>query len=116
MKRIAHIEENLIVNVSLAEDDEPLAPGTMLESEALAAGFTYRSAPRDEIAQRRAQMASILDALPVAVQASLWPTRIAVEQALDRGRLDIARQLVQDTQVPAELEDAKNSILALFPV
>ena len=116
MKRIAHIEENLIVNVSLAEDDEPLAPGTMLESEALAAGFTYRSAPRDEIAQRRDQMAAILDALPVAVQASLWPTRVAVEQALDRGRLDIARQLVQDTQVPAELEDTKSSILALFPV
>jgi hypothetical protein len=43
MKRIAHIEKNLIVNVSLAQDDAPLAPNTMLESDALAAGYTYKN-------------------------------------------------------------------------
>jgi len=42
MKRIAHIEGTTIVNVSLAEDDAPLAPNTMLESDALAAGYTYQ--------------------------------------------------------------------------
>ena len=42
MKRIAHIDGTTIVNVSLAEDDAPLAPDTMLESDALAAGYTYK--------------------------------------------------------------------------
>lgn len=42
MKRIAHIEGTTIVNVSLAADDAPLAPDTMLESDALAAGYTYK--------------------------------------------------------------------------
>jgi hypothetical protein len=43
MKRIAHIVGHTIVNVSLAEDDAPLAPDTMLESDALAAGYLYQS-------------------------------------------------------------------------
>jgi hypothetical protein len=43
MKRIAHIDGTTIVNVSLAADDAPLAPNTMLESEALDAGYTYRT-------------------------------------------------------------------------
>jgi hypothetical protein len=43
MKRIAHIDGTTIVNVSLADDDEPLAPNRMLESDALAAGYTYRT-------------------------------------------------------------------------
>lgn len=42
MKRIAHIDGTTIVNVSLAADDAPLAPNTMLESDALAAGYTYK--------------------------------------------------------------------------
>jgi hypothetical protein len=76
--------------------------------------------PADEAAavllsQRRAQMATILDALPIETQAALWATRVAVEQALDRGRLDIARALVQATVVPPELESTKAAILALFP-
>ncbi len=76
--------------------------------------------PADEVAavllsQRRAQMAAILDALPVTIQATLWPTRVAVEQALDRGRLDIARELVEATDVPPDLEETKEQILALFP-
>ena len=49
MKRIAHIEGNLIVNVSLAEDDAPLAPNTMLESDALAAGYTYKPASTQKV-------------------------------------------------------------------
>ena len=42
MKRIAHIDGTTITNVSLAKDDAPLAPNTMLESDALAAGYTYK--------------------------------------------------------------------------
>ena len=44
MKRIAHIEDGYIVNVSLAKDDAELNPGTMLESDALAQGLTWRPA------------------------------------------------------------------------
>lgn len=43
MKRIAHINGTTITNVSLASDDAPLQPGTMLESEALSAGYLYQS-------------------------------------------------------------------------
>jgi hypothetical protein len=42
MKRIAHIDGTTITNVSLAKDDAPLAPNTMLESDALEAGYTYK--------------------------------------------------------------------------
>jgi hypothetical protein len=49
MKRIAHIEGNLIVNVSLAQDDAPLEPNTMLESDALAAGYTYKPASTQKV-------------------------------------------------------------------
>lgn len=42
MKRIAHIKDGYIVNVSLAKDDAELNPGTMLESDALAQGLTWR--------------------------------------------------------------------------
>lgn len=42
MKRIAHIEDGYIVNVSLAKDDAELKPGTMLESDALAQGYSWR--------------------------------------------------------------------------
>jgi hypothetical protein len=39
MIRIAHIENGYIVNVSLAREDAELAPGTMLESDAIAQGI-----------------------------------------------------------------------------
>jgi hypothetical protein len=41
MKRIAHIKDGQIINVSLSQDDAPLAPGTMLEADALAAGYKW---------------------------------------------------------------------------
>ena len=62
MKRIAHIDGTTITNVSLAKDDAPLAPNTMLESDALAAGYTYKinneppSLPNAENYQIRAWM------------------------------------------------------------
>ncbi len=42
MKRIAHIDGTTIINVSIAADDAVLGPNMMLESEALAAGYTYK--------------------------------------------------------------------------
>ena len=42
MKRIAHIEGITITNVSIAADDAVLGPNMMLESDALAAGYTYK--------------------------------------------------------------------------
>lgn len=69
----------------------------------------------DDLAARREQMAALLDALPIETQAALWSVRVAVEQALDRGRIDIARQIVTDTAVGPELEQTKADILALFP-
>lgn len=45
MKRIAHIQNGYIVNVSLAQDDAPLQPSTMLESDAITAGYTWEPVP-----------------------------------------------------------------------
>ena len=42
MKRIAHIEDGSIVNVSLAKDEAELKPGTMLEADAIAQGLTWK--------------------------------------------------------------------------
>jgi len=42
MKRIAHIEDGYIVNVSLAKDNAELNPGTMLESDAIVQGLTWK--------------------------------------------------------------------------
>lgn len=39
MKRIAHIVNGFIANVSLADDDAELQPGTMLEADAIAQGY-----------------------------------------------------------------------------
>lgn len=45
MKRIAHIKDGYIVNVSLAKDEAELEPATMLESDAIAAGYTWEPVP-----------------------------------------------------------------------
>ena len=42
MKRIAHLSDGYIVNVSLGRDDAELQPGQMLEADALAAGYGYK--------------------------------------------------------------------------
>lgn len=42
MQRIAHIEDGYIVNVSLAKEGVELKPGTMLESDAIAQGYSWR--------------------------------------------------------------------------
>ena len=41
MKRIAHISDGYIVNVSLGKDDIELQPDQMLETDALAQGFEF---------------------------------------------------------------------------
>lgn len=72
-------------------------------------------AKQPTLEERRAAMAEILNNLPLSTQASLWQTRISVEQALDRGRVDIAKQIVLDTQVTSDLTATKQAILDLFP-
>lgn len=69
----------------------------------------------DALPQRRADMAAVFDGLPIEQQAALFSTRVAVEQALDRGRLDIARQIVVAAIIPNDLEETRQQILALFP-
>lgn len=70
---------------------------------------------QDALALRRAEMAALFDALPIEQQAALFSTRVAVEQALDRGRPDIALQIVAAAVIPAELEATREAILNLFP-
>ena len=68
-----------------------------------------------QLPSRREQMAVILDALPIEVQAAFWGVRLNVEAALERGLVSLARALVEATVVPPELEATKAQVLGLFP-
>lgn len=65
--------------------------------------------------QRRDAMAAAFDALPISVQATFYVTRVAAEVAMDKGRYDIARAIVEAQQVSPELEATKAAILSHFP-
>ena len=67
------------------------------------------------VQNKRAAMAAAFDALPVAVQAAFWTTRVSAESAMERGRFDIARALIEAQQVPPHLEATKTVILSHFP-
>lgn len=69
----------------------------------------------DSLPQRREEMAELFDGLPIDQQAALFATRVTVEQALDRGRIDIARQIVLAAVIPVDLESTRTAILDLFP-
>lgn len=69
----------------------------------------------NDLPARRVAMADAFDALPVPIQSALWATRMAAEAALDRGRIDIARQIIAAQPVPPELEETKAHILSFFP-
>jgi hypothetical protein len=53
MRRIAHITDDTIRNVSLLRDGASLPPNTMLESEALAAGYEWYRTPEEIAAAAR---------------------------------------------------------------
>jgi hypothetical protein len=65
--------------------------------------------------ERRASMAAAFDALPLTVQASFYTARMTAEAAMDRGRFDIARAIIEAVDVPADLEATKEAILSHFP-
>lgn len=88
--------------------------GEAWSDDAVTRTWTPQSVP-PSLESARAHMAAILDALPLPVQAYLWTTRVAVESALDRGRVDIARTIIEATDVPDDLEETKTNILTLFP-
>jgi len=67
------------------------------------------------ITERRALMAAAFDALPLAIQASFYSSRITAEAAMDRNRFDIARTIIEAVEVPVELEATKATILSYFP-
>ena len=88
-----------------------------MTAEEIAQRIKDENAPcvtRNTILARDA-MAKLMDSLPLPTQAYLWTTRVAVEDALDRWRPDIAKQIVINTKVTAELEATKQQILSLFP-
>lgn len=69
----------------------------------------------ETITARRSSMAATFDALPLTVQASFYTARMTAEAAMDRGRFDIARAIIEAVAVPADLEVTKAAILSHFP-
>lgn len=72
--------------------------------------------PTEEEAERtrKDSMAAAFDALPVPVQAAFYQTRVTAETAMDNGRFDIARAIVEAQAVPPEYEAVKAAILDHF--
>lgn len=120
MKRIAHIDGTTITNVSLAADDAPLAPKTMLESDALAAGYTYKTknepppivvsmrsfreaCGRDLVIKINAYVASIPDAYE----------RFSVQNDLEYA-LTVARNHPKVAQVAAAIGKTESEIDEVF--
>lgn len=120
MKRIAHIDGTTIVNVSLAKDDAPLKPNTMLEIDALAAGYTYKAnndllptvvsmrsfreaCGRDLVIKINAYVASIPDAYE----------RFSVQNDLEYA-LTVARDHPKVAQVAAAIGKTESEIDEVF--
>ena len=83
---------------------------TLAELEAAWVELSSQPTPTE----RRASMAATFDALPLSVQASFYASRMTAEAAMDRGRFDIARAIIEAVDVPAELEFTKAVILSHF--
>lgn len=84
------------------------------EAECLAA-WQELSARDQARTQARAAMAAAFDALPTAVKGAFYSARVSAEDAMDKGKFDIAKAIVEAVAVPPELEATKQSILDLFP-
>lgn len=60
------------------------------------------------------QLAHAFNQLPLSVQATFAPFRLSIEDALDRDNPALAKEIINQVQVPAELEDTKTALLAMF--
>lgn len=100
--------------VTFTDGLPPPTAAEMAATHADALAEWSRQQQIETLPQRRAEMAALFDALPIEQQAALFSTRVAVEQALDRGRPDIARQMVVSAAIPAELEPVRAAILEKF--
>lgn len=61
-----------------------------------------------------AELDALFNALPLEVRAQFYPLKAAVKLAFEQGDTLAALAIIQNTQVPPELEDEKASLLALF--
>jgi len=60
---------------------------------------------------KRAEMAEAFDALPLPTQAAFWGARASVESALDKGRIDVAKAMLEALTVPSELESIRQTMI-----
>lgn len=73
------------------------------------------AAPEPEPPPLRDRLRAYLDAQPAEVRAMFEPLRRPVWDALERGDLEVAKILIQSAEVPADLEDTRDAMLAEFP-
>jgi hypothetical protein len=84
-----------------------LTPAELDERATMNAASALRTA--------RAAMFDAFAALPLDARTAFFPVRLAVNAALDLGDIAVAKALVLNTAVPAELQSTKDAFLALFP-
>ena len=61
------------------------------------------------------KLAEEFDKLPDEVQARFYPLKAAVKLAIEEGKRTIAKEIIQGTAVPAELQSVKDKLLSMFP-
>lgn len=60
------------------------------------------------------QLDAVFNDLPLPVRAQFYPLKAAVKLAFEQGDTLAALAIIQNTQVPPELEGEKAALLALF--
>ncbi len=55
------------------------------------------------------------DALDASTQAAFYGIKTAVHDALDEGRVNVAKLIIQNATVPDEIAPVKAAMLAMFP-
>lgn len=51
---------------------------------------------------------------PIQVRAAFAEARVTVERHIQLGEFDVAREIINQKQVPPELEEAKQTLLDMF--
>lgn len=60
------------------------------------------------------QLAAAFNSLPLDVKATFSPLRVAVDDAIKRGDITVAKRIIELQEVPQELEATKTALLAFF--
>lgn len=102
-----------VTTPSEEEEGEPRVEEYTITKTEIESAWAYAPPPPKLPLTER--LKAYLDAQPVQVRAAYEPLRRPVWDAIERGDLAVARYLIEQASVPAELEPQRQAMLAEFP-